>query len=84
MDVEATLYVNGQWAGTYNSKRLGKHWWPAIFNPRYQYINKESITAKYRITMPNEQLYKDFKDSVDNVEKFSNWDDENLSFNIIY
>ena len=84
MDVEATLYVNGQWAGTYNSKKLGKHWWPAIFNPRYQYINKEAITAKYRITMPNKQLYMDFKNYAKKKTEFKNWDYENLSFTIIY
>ena len=84
MDVEAVLYVNGQWAGSYNSKKLGKHWWPAIFNPSFQNINKEAITAKYRITMPNKELYEAFKDSIDDKTKFLNWDDDNLSFTIIY
>ena len=84
MEVFGTLTVNGQRAGTYNSANLGKHWWPAIFNPALQGKSKDSIHAQYSLTMPNETLYNDFKKSWGDDEHFSNWNDEKHSFTVDY
>lgn len=84
MDVQATLFVNGKKAGTYDSGKLGKHWWPAIFNPSQQGKNKDSIHAQYNITMPNGTLYDAFKQQLKNRPELSNWNDENNSFTVNY
>ena len=84
MDVQATLFVDGKKSGTYDSGKLGKHWWPAIFNPSLQGKNKNSIHAQYNLTMPNSSLYNDFKQRWGDDEHFSNWNDEKHSFTVDY
>ena len=84
MDVQATLTVNGKNSGTYNSSKLGKHWWPAIFNPSQQGKNRDEIHAQYNLTMPNEQLYNDFKKRWKQDSRISNWNDKEHSFTVDY
>lgn len=84
MEVSGNLTVNGQSAGTYNSAKLGKHWWPAIFNPFLLGKNKDEIHAQYNLTMPNEQMYKDFKKRWRDNPSISNWNDKERSFTIDY
>jgi len=84
MDVQATLTVNGKNSGTYNSSKLGKHRWPAIFNPSQQGKNRDEIHAQYNLTMPNEQLYNDFKKRWKQDSRISNWNDKEHSFTVDY
>jgi hypothetical protein len=85
MGVQAKLTVDGKPAGTYNSNNLGKHWWPAIFNPSQQGKNKNEIHAQYKLTMPNEQLYTDFKEQWEGKNpNLSNWNDKEYSFTVNY
>ena len=84
MDVQATLFVDGKKSGTYDSGKLGKHWWPAIFNPSLQGKDKNSIHAQYNLTMPNKALYNDFKQRWEKDSRISNWNDEKHSFTIDY
>ena len=84
MEVMGTLTVNGQKAGTYDSEKLGKHWWPTIFNPSKLKKSKDEIHAQYNLTMPNEFLYNDFKRRWRKDSRFSNWNDKNHSFTVDY
>ena len=84
MDVQATLFVDGKKSGTYDSGKLGKHWWPAIFNPSLQGKDKNSIHAQYNLTMPNKALYNDFKQRWEKDSRISNWNDGKHSFTIDY
>ncbi len=87
MQSTGSLTVDEKSAGTFDSKvfgKDGKHWWPSIFNPSFQSRKKGSIHAHFDLTMPNEQLYFDFKDRWKIDKRLSNWNDKNHSFSVDY